>query len=238
MTVQEIFNTPAVRAVEIEILYALQKEEGRTGDDAIRTMVHHLLLVRKQILNSMFVMDEQYKQLLSEFNESLKAAICRMRQQVICMHQSALQSGLPGIETNGRLFLGYAYPKLHPVQTMRAKKIWDLLNGSYDNFFPLYEDGAMHIRLIEDREAVSENYCLYLGEEEDNWNEGLDRKLTSDMHLCFGVRNLTEHNAFSWFDLLWVREFSTEITTEFQELAGKDSYPEYDLDWDICDFFD
>lgn len=37
---------------------------------------------------------------------------------------------------------------------------------------------------------------LYLSEKTDNWNEGLNPKLTSDMHLIYPFHNLYEHTCF------------------------------------------
>ena len=42
---------------------------------------------------------------------------------------------------------------------------------------------------------------LYLSEKTDNWNEGLNPELTSDMHLIYPFHNLYEHACFSIFDL-------------------------------------
>ena len=61
----------------------------------------------------------------------------------------------------------------------------------------------------------SENNMLYLSEKTDNWNEGLNPELTSDMHLIYPFHNLYEHTCFSIFDLLWVRDFNVEISVEY-----------------------
>lgn len=233
----EVFQSSAVRSVEIQILYTLQKNECRKDDDYIRGVIAPMLMVRKHILDNMFVMDDEYKQLLFDFNESLKMALLEMRQQTIGLHQHALQTGLPNIETTGRLFLGLSYPKIHPVQTNRARKIWELLSGAYDHFMPLYKDGVSLLRLSNAEYVPSENYVLYMGEQEDNWNEGLNPMMTDDMHLCYGVHNLTDHNAFSWFDLLWVRDFYTEITTESSHSSNPEDCGD-DLNWDSCDYYD
>ena len=60
----------------------------------------------------------------------------------------------------------------------------------------------------------SENRVLYLDESLDNWNEGLDRNMTDDMHLVYSFHNLFNHMAFSIFDLLWVRDFSIDLRCE------------------------
>ena len=51
MTVKEIFDHPAIKAVEMEILDTIRDEERcRKGEDA-KLAVQHLLSVRKRILN-------------------------------------------------------------------------------------------------------------------------------------------------------------------------------------------
>ena len=79
---------------------------------------------------------------------------------------------------------------------------------------------------------------LYYSEEEDNFNEGLDRMMTNDMHLIFPFHDLYDHMSFSIFDLLWVRDFNIEIKIEMDYHTYKaDDYCD-DLDWNKCDFYD
>lgn len=62
-----------------------------------------------------------------------------------------------------------------------------------------------------DSDIPTEHQVLYLDDNLDNWNEGLDRKLTEDMHLIFPFHNLYSHMEFSIFNLLWVRDFNIEV---------------------------
>ena len=76
MSVKEIFDHPAVKAVEIEILDILRDEERyRTGKDA-KLAVQHLLSVRKCIINGMFEWSDENFMLLSEFNNALVHSQC------------------------------------------------------------------------------------------------------------------------------------------------------------------
>ena len=237
MTVQKILNSPAVRAVEIEILNLLAETDNHIKRDMEILGVQHLLHLRKKILDGMFVMTDEYKQLLSEFNDALKETLCDMRWQTINMHNAALDADMYGVETVGKVFLNYAYPEKHPVQAMRAKKIWSVLNGSYSSdYMPLYKDGVSDLSFRETDVCESENHTLYLSEQEENWNEGLDREKTANMHLCYGVHNLISHNDFSIFDILWVRNFSIEITCESTHSTGSEECD--DIDWSKSDYFD
>lgn len=127
MTIQEIFNCPAVREIELQIILLLRKSEKnwRSGD-ADSIALTHLLKVRKNLLDSMFIMNDEYNALLSEFNDALTEQLLEMRKQTIQMRDAILNINIEGneIEAVGKCFLGYEYPKNHPIQTYRAKAIW------------------------------------------------------------------------------------------------------------------
>ena len=70
---------------------------------------------------------------------------------------------------------------------------------------------------------------LYLSEKTDNWNEGLNPELTSDMHLIYPFHNLYEHTCFSIFDLLWVRDFNVKISVEYDYATYKEWFFSMDV---------
>lgn len=233
-TIQEILDSTAVKAVENEILEIITKAELSKRGEYSKQSIQHLLSVRKSILDSMFFLADEYKQLLGQFNERMKNDLCDMRQQAIEMHRHALAADVTNLEVTGRVFLSYKYPEKHPVQTIRAKKIWALLSGSYDSFMPLYEKGVNELYLNDRDPYPSEHLTLFLSEDIDNWNEGFDRDLTSDMQLCYGVYNLIEHTDFSIFDLLWVRDFEIKVMCESSHCTGSEDWD--DIDWDKYDY--
>lgn len=234
MEVQEILETHAVKTVEIEILKIITETELSKRSEYCKPAIQHLLKVRKKIIDNMFVLTDEYKQLLCQFNESMKYAFCDMRRQMIDLQKAAIATGFKNLEVTGKVFMSYKYPENHPVQTIRAKKIWAILNNSYDYFMPLYEDGINEIYCKDDDSVPSENEVLYLSNDTDNWNEGLDRVKTSDLHLCYGVHNLIEHNDFSIFDLLWVRDFYIEVKCETSHCTGSEDWD--DIAWNKCDY--
>ena len=234
MEVQEILETHAVKTVEIEILKIITETELSKRSEYGKPAIQHLLKVRKKIIDSMFVLTDEYKQLLCQFNESMKYAFCDMRRQMIDLQKAAIATGFKNLEVTGKVFMSYKYPENHPVQTIRAKKIWAILNNSYDYFMPLYEDGINEIYCKDDDSVPSENEVLYLSNDTDNWNEGLDRVKTSDLHLCYGVHNLIEHNDFSIFDLLWVRDFYIDVKCETSHCTGSEDWD--DIAWNKCDY--
>lgn len=242
MAVQEIFNSTAVRSVEEQILDLYHETERKHWcNDENKKAIKSLLEVRRRILNSMFVLDEQNKQLLAEFNEAMKQQLIEMRKRAIDLYNSAYKPDMGGtVEVEGKCFMGYEYSKIHPVQSMRAKKMWAVLNGSLDDYIFLYcEDGVNSFYINNyDPKIESENELLYLNEELDNWNEGLDSEMTKDMHLTYAFHNLFSHLDFSIFDLLWVRDFNIEIHLAYDYNTYENEEYGDDLDWEKCNYWD
>lgn len=242
--VQEIFNSTVIKDIEDEILMKQHEIEERHFEyEAGEEIIKCLLNTRCSLLNKMFVMDEESKQLLSDFNEALKAQMIEMRKRAISLYASNVNSGLlPSFTLKGKCFLGYEYSKIHPVQTMRAKKMWAVLNGSLTDYMPLYMDGVKNFELdyVEGEENVipSEHQLLYLDEGIDNWNDELDQEMTKDMHLIYPFHNLYSHLDFSIFDLLWVRDFNIELSLESEYSTYPKDAPGDDLDWSNYDFYD
>ena len=189
MTIQEIYNTRPVIEVEHMIFDCQrQSEKGPWSMETGKVAIQNLLRIRKTIYDEMFEMDEQYLQLLNDFNEAIKQHMIEMRKRTIALYESVAKVELPGnIEVEGKCFFGYDYPSLHPIQNERAKQMWDILNGTIDDYIPLYSKGFGQFRIdtyhSSTPEIESEHKMLYLNDEIDNWNEGLDSELTKDMHL-------------------------------------------------------
>ena len=164
MTVKEIFDHPDVKAVEIEILDILTDEKHyREGNDS-KLAVQHLLSVRKRIINGMFEWTDEHFSLLSEFNNALVHAQCEMRERLSRLSESVNETGLENLEFQGKVFLSYKYSEIHPVQSIRARKMWNVLNGSYDDFMPLYKDGVNGIYFKGQKTIPSEKEAVYLSE--------------------------------------------------------------------------
>ena len=220
MTIQEIYDSWPLRRLEHSILDLQRKKDkglwGReTGVVAIRELLEH----RKNLLDGMFVMDAHYKQLLYDFNEAIKEQMIEVRKRTINLYEAISKARIPGtIEVKGKCYLGFNYPKLHPIQDNRAHKMWDILNGCDDNYMPLYDDGLGQFEIysynMTDTGYDSVNQMLYLGEEPYNCNDGLNREMTEDMMLTFQFHDLYDHMEFSIFDLLWVRDFELDVDDE------------------------
>ena len=72
--------------------------------------------------------------------------------------------------------------------------MWNVLNGSYDEFMPLYKDGANDIYFTGQETIPSEKEDIYLSEETENWNEGIDREKTRNSVMHSIIYTATPHS--------------------------------------------
>jgi hypothetical protein len=217
MDIFKVFNDPRVVMLEKDIAFWNEHRtyKNRDEEDAV---VKNMLDQRKCVLRELQVYDDEMKQLLTEFNDHLCNAATQLYNRTKAVYEEYVKRDdyLGEFEIESKLFLGFDYPKLHPIQTETAKSVWDALTqGQYD---PLYDNGCgsplymSKERHDDDKSAIE---WLYLSEELDNWNEGLDSEWSKDMHIAYPFHNLYDHMNFSLFDLIYVREFNVEINVKF-----------------------
>ena len=134
--------------------------------------------------------------------------------QEILNHKDCLED----FEVEGKIFLCYNYPANHPVQRETAKQAWEALTQG--GFCALYDDGCacpLHFsNKYPPGHCGNESLEDWIGmkDENDNWNEGLDREWSKDLHLILPFHNLYDHYYFSLYDLIYVREFDLEVHVE------------------------
>lgn len=118
MTVQEIFDTPAIKKIEMEMIYLeadLEKSCWRKSGGV--EMMRTLLDIRRDLLADMFVMDEHYKKLLSNFNEAMKLQLIRMRLETIKAAQGIVDAGVAGnVQAVGKCSWVIAIPNFIPCK--------------------------------------------------------------------------------------------------------------------------
>lgn len=244
MTVQEIFNLPHIKEVETEIISIESGFATHYDNDNEKTaMIKELLRVRKELLNQQFVMDADYAKLLAEFNEALRLQLIELKNHMVRAYDAVKASGINGeIESHGECWLGYRYSKIHPVQTIRAKKMWEILNGCIDRYVDMYDEGVFGFDTVY-RGTDYDKEHLFDGLESDgfNHNHHLEGPFTDNMHLILPTHFLFDDMSFSIFDLLWVRDFSTEVHVEIDDWSYKNSSKDTDdevlLDWDKLDYY-
>ena len=214
---KEIFNSPLVEAIERELIWT-EHDCERVGGEQYKEAVRSLLRIRKRALDELFAPTAEHKRLLEEFNQAAKAALIKTRTQTINTYRALRKANCKGdIEVNGYCFLGYEYSAMHPIQTDRAKKVWDILSGVIDHYMPSYDNGisvGYRIQSMADCESIiKEDEEIWMSDN-DNWNEGLDMEWTKDMHLIHACHKLNDTLDFSTFDSLWVRKFEVEVTVD------------------------
>ncbi len=220
MTIEEIYNNPDLCKVEEELVriftrYApVGSQYGLCSfNEDGKALVRSLFDKRKKLLDDMFVMDDEYKSLLCDFNEALKAGLTDMRRKAIEAYDVVVSINTNAeVNVEARCYLGCTYPQSHPVQTQRAKQIWAILSGCCGYYYDSYEDGVMgRAYKYYAVEQDSENQLLYPSNI-TNWNEGLGSIMSQDMRLVYAFHHLHSRCHFSLLDLLWVRNFIYKIT--------------------------
>lgn len=195
-----------VALVEEEILY---KFNTFFGSEACGS----LLSLRKEMLNERVL---KYQEILLPdivaFNDALTDALRNMYdrvQRIYCGIKDNNDYG-PDLYISGKCFLSSKYPKLHPVQSRDRNRMWEILLDNEWN--PMYADGiTLPILTIPEGKASFESF-IGMDVPYGNWNEGLDRELTKDLHLTSAFHNLFEHMSFAITDFIYVRKFETEIS--------------------------
>lgn len=229
MTVTDIFNLPLVRNLECEILDIDSGSNSYRYDDngSKADVISELLVVRKYLLDREYVMDLEGKKLLGDFNEALKQELIRLSKNLEQAKAYLNSSKLP---QNWHVYavchLGTNYPPLHPVQTVRAKKMWQVLTGQRGDYQWEYDDMGIH-------------GATHFDEKDCDWNDNylLDEEMTKDMHIIFQANSAITDFSFSILDVLWVRDFETKIVIEND--YGTYEYDDTDdFDWDKLDFYD
>lgn len=206
------YNDPAIKHIEdqIKIIFDDYKSEDYTQCEC-------LLRARKYILNEQALAHQA--ELLPDiiaFNDVLVVALRQMydRAHEVYAQVSAISQD---VNLEAKCFLSYDYPPLHPYQADDRQVLWGALQDSGWN--PLYENGvSFTFELPRDKEM---SFDTFIGMDcpPPNWNEGLDRELTKDLHLIRQFHNLFDHTRFALTDFIFVREFNIEININFEEPA-------------------
>ena len=147
------------------------------------------------------------------FNYALTAALRELYDRAHRIWNSIKDNeDFKDVEIEAKCYLSYDYPKLHPVQAEDRQDLWNAICDAGWN--RLYDDGVSLTSLSLPRNDESFESFIGMNNEYNNWNEGLDRELTKDLHLTSAFHNLFEHMEFAITDFVYVREFETEINIE------------------------
>lgn len=218
MDIKHVFEDSRIVMLEKEI--ATINEHCRYTDEENHLM-KHLLETRRNVLWHLNVYDDETKRLLTDFNAALRKACTELYRRTMATYQEILnhKDCLRDFEVEGKIFLCYNYPAKHPVQRETAKQTWEALTQG--GFCVLYDDDGCACPLHFSNKYPP-GYCghesledwIGMKDENDNWNEGLDREWSKDLHLILPFHNLYDHYYFSLYDLIYVREFNLEVHVE------------------------
>ena len=177
-----------------------------------------LLSLRKNIINKEMLAHQ--KELLPDiiaFNDALCEALHDMYNRAHRIWDKMIENIDEGdgeeMELTAKCYFDADYPALHPIQGGDRQELWYALCD--EDLNPLYADGASVLTLTFPRDE-DESFDSFIGMDcpPPNWNEGLDRELTKDLHLISQFHKLFQHMNFALTDFIYVRKFKTEINIE------------------------
>ena len=200
-----------IQCIEHEILWKYDKSPCDYPD------CDCLLSLRKDMINNrILVNQEEILPDIIAFNDVLTAALRELYDRAHRIWDSIKDNAdFKDAEIEAKCHLSYDYPKLHPVQGKDRQDLWNALCDTGWN--GVYEQGLSLMTLSLPEDNFSFEDFVGLDEKDNNWNEGLDRELTKDLHLTSAFHNTFEHLKFAITDFIYVREFETEINIEIRK---------------------
>lgn len=205
-------NDYDIKLIEDEIMWKYDRSPADYPDCKC------LLSLRKDMINHrVLAHQEEILPHIVAFNDALTDALREMFDRAHRMWDSIKDNKDFGDKTEieAKCFLSYDYPELHPIQNENRQELWEAICDAGWN--KLYDDGVSlgTLRLPD----YDESFKSFIGldGETRNWNEGLDRELTKDLHLTSAFHNLFEHMEFAITDFIYIRKFETEIKIEINK---------------------
>ena len=177
-----------------------------------------LLSLRRDMINKRVLANQ--KEILPDiiaFNDALTKALKEMYDRAHRIWNSIKDNAdFKDAEIEAECYLSYDYPKLHPVQCNDRQDLWTALCDTGWNH--LYDKGVTLSTLVLPRD-INQSFDTFTGMDcpPPNWNEGLDKELTKDLHLTSAFHNLFDHMKFAITDFIYVRNFETEIHIEIDK---------------------
>ena len=200
-----------IQCIEQEILWKYDKSPCDFPD------CDCLLSLRRDMINKrVLAHQEEILPDIIAFNDALTAALRELYDRAHRIWNCIKDNeDFKDAEIEAKCYLSYDYPKLHPVQAEDRQDLWNALCDTGWN--GVYEQGLSLMSLSLPEDNFSFDDFIGLDEKDNNWNEGLDRELTKDLHLTSAFHNTFEHLKFAITDFIYVREFETEINIEIRK---------------------
>ena len=212
MTIKEILRSDDIQRIESEIIKAHNGIGIRYRKNDYSNF-DCLLEIRKDFINKKVLKHQE--ELLPEiidFNEALRNALQKMYNKArrMWIDFQKLQDWGDDIELTAVCYLGVVYPTRHPLQGEDRQDLWNALCD--DELNPLYA-GGVSLQTLTFPSDNKESFETLTGMDcpPPNWNEGLDRNLTKDLHLIWQFHHLFDHTDWAITDFIYVRDFEIRI---------------------------
>lgn len=184
-----------------------------------------LLEIRKDLINKKILKFQ--KDLIPEiveFNEVLRNTLQKMYDKAhhIWSDFQKLRDCKDDIELTAECYLGTVYPPRHPLQEEDRQDLWNALCDETLN--TLYA-GGVSLHTLTFPADNKESFDSFIGMDcpPPNWNEGLDSKLTEDLHLIFQFHHLFDHTYWAITDFIYVRDFEIQIKIDVNNYILNDA---------------
>lgn len=194
------YDETSLRLIERELIWSSHRKDYEH--------YRYLLELRKNILNEQLL--QQQEELMPDiiaFNNALTQALRALYEHASNLYKQ-VSDFEPDMDLTARCFLSCEYPKLHPYQAEDRQELWEILTD--EGMHPLYGSMGVHNSLYF-RKGDHTTWEEFMDLDVQNWNEGLDRDLTKDLHLSSAFHNLFEHLDFALSDFIYIRDFKESI---------------------------
>lgn len=214
MEIVKILTTTEIQELEKRIyglyekMYSIHIEPKR-----IRYELNYLMNRRKRIINGELLKHES--EILPDivsFNDALNTAFHGMWKQVADIHKKINYEHRDIVAS---LWFDTNYPSKHPLfgkKNIGAYNLWKVLTDN--DIHQEYSYGIYPSIYWGSIEKETLGSFIGISTETPNWNEGLDRDLTKDLHLIMPFHDLFEHTMFALSDFIYVRDFHVDVNVE------------------------
>lgn len=224
MKIKEILLSDDIQRIEREIINA-HKGIGIRYRNKDYSNFACLLEIRKDLINKKVLkFQEDLIPEIVEFNETLHNTLQKMYDKAyhIWIDFQKLRDWEDDIELTAECYLGLVHPVRHPLQGEDRQDLWNALCD--DELNTLYAGGVSLQTLTFPRDN-KESFESFIGMDcpPPNWNEGLESKLTEDLHLICQFNHLFDHTYWAITDFIYVREFEIRIKVDVNNYILNDA---------------
>ncbi len=193
MTIEEIFNSREIRDIEERIIHLYERKHPCDGKEDM-IAIDCLLHIRKKWLDSVYTPKKIYTEAVSEFAHSIYKQIVFIKDKSIEFHETRHS----GRRTEAYFWIHPDYSSIHPIQTLRARKIWKIL---------------YHQNIVRNKLNYSQGDWVHRFEcDEDSCTVLIRPEMSEEeKQAVYLLSNFYRSSVLSMFDIIWIRNFQTYI---------------------------